>query len=593
MPELSYFNRLEPRPRDNDFTQTLAAEVRDPLWFLARQWQVGEFNAEDAGSLAYVSYSGRTTKVPRWRTLGGSDATLDQEAPLERQTLNEPFEPDFATQVELGHDFADFLREEVDNATVAEGLLVEFGNLALFQVNELPDPDENVLDPVDPATKRFLKVCAGRTLNGFELLELGRAIEAGTGEVPPEVTTDATEIAQIEAALARLVERAEAVYGDVGTADPVAWRPQRLEYRLEVVAEDPAGQGNVTLDAYPDSGGEYDWYSFDLVGRNTSATEEAPTPRAASIMPARVRFTGMPISRFWAFEENTLALPDIEAGGTDDLLKLLVSDFMLIHSNDWFVVPFEQKAGTLAQIDWILVHDVFGSQVVVLRADLAESKGGTNRWTMFSNTDRSSSSDAIADFFFLPPTPGATMQLGTVLEDVRFGRDETANLAFAIERTTTSLIGEPRSGRQRDADVEAARKLDPRPPSESDFPLRYQVGSELPANWVPLLPRLENPSADPPDPSIVLQRGQAEKATGAGTAGPVPALSKILKPEGLDDYVIQEEEIPRAGLKVERVVFRSRWSDGSTHLWVQRRRAIGAGESQSGLQFDQARLNDG
>jgi hypothetical protein len=306
-----------------------------------------------------------------------------------------------------------------------------------------------------------------------------------------------------------------------------------------------------------------------------------------------VRFTGLPASRLWAFEENTLALPDVLPGGTDYLLKLLVNDFLLIHSNDWFVVPFEQKVGTLAQIDWILVHDVFGTQVVVQRADLAENKAGTNRWTMFSSTDRSSSSDALADFFFLPPTPGPTMQLGAVLEDVRFGRDEMANMAFAIERTTTSLIGEPRSGRERDADIEAARNLPPRAPTGSGFPLRYQVGSELPANWVPLLPRLENPGADPADPSIVLQRGQAEKATGEGTAGPVPALSKILNPEGGGDYLIQEEEIPRAGLKVERVVYRSRWSDGSTHLWVERRRSIGAGESQSGLQFDQARPNDG
>jgi hypothetical protein len=213
---------------------------------------------------------------------------------------------------------------------------------------------------------------------------------------------------------------------------------------------------------------------------------------------------------------------------------------------------------------------------------------------MFSNSDVSTGTDdALADFFFLPPTPGPTMQLGRVLEDVRFGRDEMANMAWGIERTTTSLIGESRSGRQRDGDVEAARKLSPGSGSTgSDFPLRYAVQREVPANWIPLLPRLQSPGADPPDPSIVLQRGQAEKATGDDTAGSVPALSKILNPIGITPYLIQEEEIPRSGLKVERVVYRSRWSDGSTHLWVQRRRSIGAGESQSGLQFDQALPND-
>jgi hypothetical protein len=72
----------------------------------------------------------------------------------------------------------------------------------------------------------------------------------------------------------------------------------------------------------------------------------------------------------------------------------------------------------------------------------------------------------------------------------------------------------------------------------------------------------------------------------------VPALSKILTPAGVgSDYQIEEEEIPRAGLRVERAVYHARWIDGSTHIWVQRRRRIGAGESQSGLAFDQAKPN--
>jgi hypothetical protein len=31
-----------------DLKHSLAAQVRDPLWFLARQWQLGEFRGEDA-----------------------------------------------------------------------------------------------------------------------------------------------------------------------------------------------------------------------------------------------------------------------------------------------------------------------------------------------------------------------------------------------------------------------------------------------------------------------------------------------------------------------------------------------------------------
>jgi len=68
----------------------------------------------------------------------------------------------------------------------------------------------------------------------------------------------------------------------------------------------------------------------------------------------------------------------------------------------------------------------------------------------------------------------------------------------------------------------------------------------------------------------------------------VSALSKILNPGPSSSiYRIAEEEIPRSGLRVERIVYRTRWIDGTSHLWVQRRRGIGAGESQSNLNFDQ------
>src|SRR5919109_5355931 len=44
------WNRLEGRPRSDDLTRPLRAEVRDPAWMLARQWQFGEFEGQDAGA---------------------------------------------------------------------------------------------------------------------------------------------------------------------------------------------------------------------------------------------------------------------------------------------------------------------------------------------------------------------------------------------------------------------------------------------------------------------------------------------------------------------------------------------------------------
>ncbi len=582
MAEFTYFSRLEPRPRANDFTRSLAAEVRDPLWFLTRQWQMGEFTAADAGSLAFVEYAGHVSRIPRW-SHDATELDLSAGAPLERQTLREPFQPDIGMQVELGQDFSDGLTRIVGDPTTASALLAAFASLPEFQLDRV---DDAPFVPVDPATKRFLLVCGESSLNGVALYRLGQGIAAGSASVPAAVTTDPPVVAQVESGLAELVQRVADVFGEVGAVertDPVTWRKERLEYRLQVVGVDPSGQGNATLDAHPDSDGEFEWFSFDVTRKNPAAAEAAPVAITDAMIPTRIEFPGMPSPRFWKFEENTLSLPDIAAQG-DDLVKLLVTDFMLVHSTDWYVFPFEQEVGTLAKTDRVVVHDVFGQLTLVERADKNATAVGTNRWSMFSITDRSAATESLADYFILPPSPGAAMQLGSVLEDVRFGRDETANMAWGIERVTTSPIGEQRSGRERNAEIDALRGEPAVTPSDNEFPLRYRVQTDVPANWVPLLPRQANAS----NPSMVLVKAAATKDVGDAPQ-PVPALSTLLNPPtGGQAYVIEEEEIPRDGLQVQRVVYRARWVDGSTHLWVQRRRRAGAGESQSGLQFDQA-----
>src|SRR5882762_8571701 len=54
-------------------------------------------------------------------------------------------------------------------------------------------------------------------------------------------------------------------------------------------------------------------------------------------------------------------------------------------------------------------------------------------------------------------------------------------------------------------------------------------------------------------------------------------------------FQLPEEEIGRAGVRLQRVACRTRSSDGKMHLWMARRKRIGAGEASSGLRFDQVR----
>src|SRR5271157_2742415 len=61
-PSVTTWTRLEPQPRDATLERSLQAQVRDPLWFLARQWQVGEFAGEDGGSPVQATL-GLTTRA--------------------------------------------------------------------------------------------------------------------------------------------------------------------------------------------------------------------------------------------------------------------------------------------------------------------------------------------------------------------------------------------------------------------------------------------------------------------------------------------------------------------------------------------------
>src|SRR5690348_7581292 len=100
-PSITYWNRVEPSPRDDSLQRGLEAAVRDPLWFLARQWQVGELQGEDAASPAFVNVTTSATSVSAWRPDGGQETPL-AGAPLEPLVQDEAVTPDLRTAVELG-----------------------------------------------------------------------------------------------------------------------------------------------------------------------------------------------------------------------------------------------------------------------------------------------------------------------------------------------------------------------------------------------------------------------------------------------------------------------------------------------------------
>ncbi|HKB48925.1 MAG TPA: hypothetical protein VKC57_14575, partial [Ktedonobacterales bacterium] len=82
-PTITVWNRLEGRPRTRSFQRALQAEVRDPLWMLTKQWQMGEFRGSDAGSPVFAKVQIATTRLTKYRPDAQAVQLFDYAVPLE------------------------------------------------------------------------------------------------------------------------------------------------------------------------------------------------------------------------------------------------------------------------------------------------------------------------------------------------------------------------------------------------------------------------------------------------------------------------------------------------------------------------------
>jgi hypothetical protein len=568
-PSITSWNRLEPRPRSDSIERSLAAEVRDPLWFLTRQLQFGEFQGEDAASPAWIRFRAQFSNIDGWAPPGGAHRDYDKTAaPLEEVVETEPFDPDLATSVEIGQRFEAFLARAFEAARPG---LPALGPAALtdlvqrFRTQYALPAQPN--DLTDHEARRFLEVCAGRTIHGIALLAAQQLADLPVQPVVP-------------AALADVVRRAvrdtrawvQDVFGVVSTGDAPTWRASSLEYGAQVTATAPRG-GRVTFDAHPGRDGTFDWYTFDEAASQAEGGGEV-TQVTRSLLPIQVRFRGMPHARWWQMQDRVADLGEIQPE-LRELAKLVLMDFMFVHSNDWFVVPFTQDVGTLCRIESLVVHDVFGGRTAVERAD-KYSGDESARWSMFSTT-APSAPGGLGDYFILPPTASTTTLSSDVLESVKFIRDEMANMVWAIEHTAQDGIGLPWLGSERDRRGRRQEAIPAPPPGIS---LTYRIQTSVPLHWIPFMPVKISEAGE-----VTLQRTvMLGPPNPAGQRPAIRPVGRILAPP--DPYRVREEEVPRTGTTVSRLVRCTRWTDGSTHLWIARQKRAGGGEGSSGLRFD-------
>ena len=340
----------------------------------------------------------------------------------------------------------------------------------------------------------------------------------------------------------------------VGSASD-AWVGERMEFSFALDASATDAPGSFAAKQY--AGEPLDWTSFDGAATPLGPVVAPASPVRRQLVPSPVGFKGMPARRFWEIEDASVDIGAIEAGPTD-LGRLMLREFALIYGNDWFMVPLAVRVGAVCRISSLVVTDTFGiSQSIPHYSQTAD--GG--RWRMFAV-----SGDAEPHRLLVPPVLARSLA-SEPIEQVLLVRDEPANIAWGIERVVQGASGVPFDR----ASVPAPQA--PAPPSETPS-LRYQLGTSVPESYIPFVPVKID------DVQRRMRRAAFLRTDGA--PGIIAPLGRLLAP----DVLLFEEEFAREGVRIERRYRLARWTDGSTHLWVARRKEIGATVGSSGLQFD-------
>ena len=289
--------RLEAEPALADLARGFRAEIADPLWFLGRQWQLGEHLGEDASSPITVGYRCRLTPID---PLDGDLAQDPRTTPAEAIVESEP--GDFWTP----------------------GRRVRAGRLVAAAADDAGAP----LTP-DPAL-----LLAGLPVpydalddTGFD----GRALwlaRAALGLDP-------------------------AWFGDLRPPDPEPrdlWDPAEFAYSADFEA------GGVPLGLRRHDGGDLDWYSVDA--ENDLPGPTTPAERK-TVYADRLQYPGAPLPRWWQIEDRKVDIGGY-APDRSHLATVLLVDLIVNQSDDWFRFPVDALAGHVATLDEVLVTDSFG-----------------------------------------------------------------------------------------------------------------------------------------------------------------------------------------------------------------------------------------
>lgn len=607
--------RLEPDSRSSDCSKGVQASLHDPQWLLSRQWALGEFEGEDASSIIYVKIGEKHDTIKKV-ILGNEQKNYDPEIPLEvyvEQTSLEiantdqsgNFTLDMEKRMKLGLQFKNDFYKKITQFPDVNDLKNLYRFLAgpdgfAFELNDAQKSFEPNI------TKEFVSILRNRVIDIYKLFNK----EDITTEIIEKLKIfyEVDELDDNQTHILNVVE--ESVNNVLGwwkgnddnepffeepTPEITTWDPRKLEYDFQLQFGNDDKKLICNANDYKED--RLNWYSF-TIGESDQDYELPETTEKPIVIAAKhLKIPGQPEKRFFNFEDSRVNFALIEPKITN-LATLLLMQFSFIHSADWYMIPFPMNIGTLSSIKTFTAVDTFGDEIEIKPAgytqdeiELLESEQGWDSWNAFMlSKSYQANKKSNTQYFFLPPVI-ADYDLAVSHEEVKFLRDETANLTWAVEKKYRTLYGEPINGYDhyfyRLNSIIQTQLNDEIEPLIQKEALKYTFMTTIPWNWIPFIPVHASELGENHNNNYkqIVYRRAALLNPLLEDPQPIKPNSRLLNEVPIR-YYIDESIIPRTGIIYSEQFQRTVWYNGKEFLWIGRKKRIGSGEGSSGLKFD-------
>lgn len=578
---------VEPCIRKDDLTQALSMRVYDPLWMLSRQWQMGEFRANNAGTAVSVKCKVRQ-----------EDCSEDPIEPVTEQ-VNPPI--DLMVRVESAMHYIDMLRES-DNPEDRQQLKATIAQLRKDYKIDWDSSEAHILDCKDTCEaegdlnaqrRKFVSTFRSKAFDGYQLYL--------------DKKKESSERAK---AYTQWFEEQYFPAGADGSSNS-HWQEQALNYEIDL----QTGSHRFIGDRY--QGGRLSWYTVDdaTVGNSTKGVQQI-----IASLPTPAQYPGAPNKRLWQFEDRSVYMGNSieqQSKANEMFLK-----FATLYSNDWMLIPLRTDIGKYIVVEEIEVKNTFGfTQKINRRSGFRDNVEPLDEpWQMFTNTKYGTSDGRhVGNGLFYAPQLVTTIE-GKPVEEVELLRDEMANMVWGVEKTVSDGCGFTLDEQQKAVwlkgivdDLYEKNRKKPEPgkvtvSQNGDINRKgggqcaysYTLQTHVPYNWIPFIPEhKDNNNRDGHferwGREMVLRRGKMPCYIRTKTGfvrQPVLPVSSILR-KGLDGgedqyqpLFINEEEVQQTGIRLTKNYQRARWLNGKTYQWLGMYKKLAKFSEKSGLEFD-------